>query len=148
MNNPYDNRTTLSKDSKTQLKHLIKQAEQHLAEKLFSYDGVNARLTMRSGSMKITCNNNQDAIEGLITKLKKGLNHKAGTYQVKPLSILATTQFKIAIKEFIADKEYDNAIQYALLKNKLNDLLMADYLTSEQRQHINTLTNQQLLKEA
>jgi hypothetical protein len=135
MNNPYDNRTLMSKASKRLINDLIAQAESYTQS--FPMYAPKYRKTFKAGTMSVSCIDSKEAVQSLITRLKKGLTAKAGTFQTRPASILATTPFKTAIKEFLQDDEIDNAINYALLKNKLDDLKFFDFLTNEQRLYIN-----------
>ncbi len=136
MKNPYDNRTTMNKASKCLIKDLIAQAESYIQS--FPMYAPEYRKTFKAGSMRVSCIDSKDAVQGLITRLKKGLTAKAGTFQAKKSgTISASMPFKAIIKDYLIDDEIDNAINYALLKNRLDELKFFDFLTNEQRLYIN-----------
>jgi hypothetical protein len=136
MNNPYDNRTFMNKASKCLINDLIAQAESYTQS--FPMYAPEYRKTFKAGTMSASCIDSKEAVQGLITRLKKGLTAKAGTFQSKKSgTISASIPFKSIIKEFLQDDEIDNAINYALLKNKLDQLKLIDVLTNEQRLYIN-----------
>lgn len=136
MNNPYDNRTALNKASKCLISELIAKADKYV--KSFPLYDDSKRKVFKAGTMRVSCIDSKEAVQGLITRLKKGLTAKAGTFQSKKSgTILTAIPFKSIIKDYLIDDELDNAIEFALLKGKFKELFNLDIITNDQRLYIN-----------
>jgi len=116
--NPYDNRTSTSANNKRIIRGVIAQIRLNIAEGYHSANETD-KTSFMFESFKVSCFDTLDAKEALIKRLEKNMNKKVGTFQERPSSALTASPKKNILKEFLNDKEYDNAIEYALI----NDLV-------------------------
>ena len=116
--NPYDNRTPTTANNKRIIRGIIAQIRLNIAEGYHS-SNKKAKTSFKFESFKVSCLDNLEAKEALINRLEKNMNKKIGTFQERQSSALTASPKKSILKEFLNDKEYDNAIEYALI----NDLV-------------------------